>query len=215
MKRLVIVGAGGFGREALGIVLDIGGFQPIAFVDAEADRAGTMVGGVPVAGGDEALTALRAQGAQALVVAIGNPQIRRRLWGLGKELGFELPSLVHPMAYKAADVTVGEGSVFYPGSVTMAGVRIGQGVLVNAGATIGHETTVGDFVNVNPGANIAGHVTLGEGAFIGIGACVREATVVGAHAVVGAGSVVIRDVADRATVYGVPARVRARMAVSS
>jgi acetyltransferase-like isoleucine patch superfamily enzyme len=59
---------------------------------------------------------------------------------------------------------------------------------------------------VAPGARLAGNVTVGEGALVGIGSCAVPGVSIGAWSVVGAGAAVTKDVAERATVGGVPAR---------
>ena len=58
---------------------------------------------------------------------------------------------------------------------------------------------------VLPRSNLAGGVTVGIETFLGTGVSVIPYISIGDHSVVGAGSVVIRNVPDRTTTFGVPA----------
>jgi len=83
---------------------------------------------------------------------------------------------------------------------------LGRHVIVNTGATIDHDCIVGDFAHIGPGVHLAGMVKVGAGAFLGIGSVVLPGLAIGEWSMVGAGAVVIRDVPDRVTAYGVPAK---------
>ena len=63
-----------------------------------------------------------------------------------------------------------------------------------------------DHAHIAPGAVLSGGVRVGAGAHIGVGATVRQGISIGEEAIVGAGAVVVRDVAARTTVAGVPAK---------
>ena len=65
---------------------------------------------------------------------------------------------------------------------------------------------IGDFCNINPGTHLAGKITIGDYTLIGIGASIKEEITIGSNAIIGAGSVVINDVPNDTTVYGVPAK---------
>lgn len=213
MKKIAIIGAGGFGREVLGIIRDIGSLRPVGFLDNNSHLIGKTIDGCTVLGNDYMLRDLVSQGIDSVFIALSDGRIRKRLYSMCTEIGLYLPNLVHPMAYVSSETHIGHGNVFYPGCVVMPGCQIGNCVLVNAGATIGHDSKIGDFCNINPGANVAGRVTLQEGVFVGIGACLRENVTVSEYAIIGAGSVVVTDVPGNTTFYGVPARERSKLTV--
>ncbi|MGI8424327.1 MAG: DapH/DapD/GlmU-related protein, partial [Chloroflexota bacterium] len=121
------------------------------------------------------------------------------------------------------DVTVGPFAHLRPGARCGRGVEVGTGSEIKAstlgaGSKMHHFGYLGDAelgVNVNVGAgtvtcNFDGerkHATrIGDGAFVGSGTLLVAPVSVGTRALTGAGSVVTKDVANGATVAGVPAR---------
>ena len=161
--------------------------------------------GCPVVGSLEQLSKL-ADATCEVVVAVGDSRTRLSLCEDIEERGIALASVVHPSAVVSPTVTIGAGTVALAGAIVNARSVIGRGCIVNTGATIDHDCSIADGVHVSPGANLAGNVSVGECAWIGIGSAVRDGIVIGSDVVVGAGSAVVSDIADEATVAGVPAR---------
>ena len=182
--RLVIVGAGGHGREALAIARavnrDRDRWHVIGLVD---DGAPDNL--VPV---DDA----NLLGTTDFLIDHGDaaPAI----------------ALVDPSAWLGDDVDLAEGVIVHPGAICTTNVRVGLHSHVNCGVIVSHDCRIGDFVSLSPGVKLNGAVTVGDGAFLGTGAIVLPGRSIGQDAVVGAGAVVIDDVAPGATVVGVPAR---------
>lgn len=215
VERIIIIGAGGFGREVLAIIRDAGKLAPAGFLDADPQRRGAMIDGCAVLGRDDMLTDLKTDGVTAVFVAVADPRLRKDLFATCRKVGLNLPGIVHPKAYLADTTVLGEGSILYPAAVVMPGCRLGDGVLINAGATVGHDCRIGSFCNLNPGVHVGGRVVLQEGAFIGLGASLRERITVGEYATIGAGSVVLNDVGSHAICFGVPARERTAVTTKS
>lgn len=207
-KRIVIAGAGGFGREVLGL-LDRDQFTPVGFVDPDPRRNVDLP--LPILGNDEFLREIRERGmASCVCVAIGNPARRKAVFRFAEECGMEIPPVVHHSAVIFSSSVLSAGVIVFPLAVITANCRIGRGVLINTGATIAHDDEIGDFANIGPGAHLAGYVKIGSEAIVGIGATFREHVSVGDRAVVGAGSLVLDDIEAGLTAFGIPAKPRAR-----
>ncbi len=145
-------------------------------------------------------------------VAIGGMRGRDRLELLDRlaDFGYEPVTVLHPRAFVAAGAKLGRGCQILALGAVCAGATLGDAVIINTAASIDHDCVIGHGVHVAPGATLAGEVTVGDFAFIGTGATVLPHLRIGVGAVVGAGAVVTRNVADGATVFGNPARPRAR-----
>lgn len=209
-RPLLIVGAGGFGREAAEAVFALNDQRPtfelLGYLDDGAEVAGTEVDGVPVLGPIRSVD--RWPEAQ-LLVSTGHPgnyfsrkRIVERL-GLPRE---RYATLIHPLASVGRSVEVGAGTVVLAGAVATASVRIGAHVAVMPGAVLTHDNVVGDYATFGSGARLAGRVTVAQGAYVGSGALVRQSLTVGAWALVGMGAVVLEDVPSAEVWAGVPAR---------
>lgn len=204
---LVIVGAGGFGREVLQLVLDINAVAPtfdlLGFLDdAVIDAALRERLGAPVLGSSARLADLQA----AIVIAVGSSAPRRRLDQVALAAGRRAVSLVHPSATVGRNVTTDEGTVIAAGSRVTANVTIGRHAHINVNCSIGHDVVVEDYVSVYPGVHVGGGCTIGRGATLGMGSVVLPDVRIGRGAVVGAGAIVARDVAPDTTVVGPVAR---------
>lgn len=205
--RLVIVGAGGFGRECLDIIdalnavgarIEFAGFTDDGGGDAEllSRRGAVCVGPV----------ARTADHADRYVIGIGSPSARARIDQLVSKSGLAAPVLVHPQATLGSACRVAPGTILNAGARVTTNISLGRHVQIHCNATIGHDSVLDDYVSVFPGATISGNVHLAERVTVGTGANVIPGVSVGAGATIGAGAVVIDDVEPNATVVGVPAR---------
>lgn len=210
---LVIVGAGGFGRE----VLDVA--RAVERHGDEGDRGLTVRGFVDDGPVDTAgfgrIDAAHLGGTNALkehadcrfIVAVGAPDVRQRLVVACLDAGLTpAGALIHPEASIGADAEIGDGSVVCAGVRITTNVRIGKHVHLNLNATVGHDAVLEDYVAVNPLAAISGGVRLCRGSVVGTTACVNQGLTVGAQSMVGSGAAVIGDVPAGVTFVGVPAR---------
>lgn len=209
MERVLIVGAGGHAQVVADILLKMAAvgqpIQPIGYIDDNPAVEGLSFLGLPVIG----TIAERARiSHDALIIAIGDNQIRRRL---AQELiahGTRLASAIHPTAIIAGGVTIGPGATICARVVINPGATVGANVIVNTAGTIDHHNRIGDHVHIAPGVCTGGDVVIDEGAFVGIGATVMPQRRVGAWSVVGAGSLVQRDIPPGVVAFGVPAQIR-------
>lgn len=210
MRDLVIVGAGGFARETAAAALAVNEVRPTwrlrGFLDDDPALHSIERSGLPVIGGTEVLTRIRAT---AVVVSVGNPRNYASRERIVQRL--DLPperyaTIIHPAAEIGAGSTVGPGSVVLAGAVLTADAGVGAHVAVMPQAVLTHDDEVGDFVTIASGVRLGGGVALARGAYIGAGALVREGVTVGARSLVGMGSVVLHDIPPDQVWAGNPAR---------
>lgn len=210
---LVIVGAGGFGRETLDVVEAIN--------LAAATPRFTVLGILDAAPSEKNLSLLSARGVKWLgtesdwitagasaryLLGIGDPAVRQRVDEHFREAGHRAATAVHPSAMIGSQVTMGAGTVICGGVHVSTNVSLGRHVHLNPNATVGHDSKLDNFVSVNPAATISGDVSIGSGALIGAGAVILQGLRIGPSAIVGASACVVRNVAAGSTVKGVPAR---------
>lgn len=186
-------------------------FEVVGLLDANPERWGSQLRGVPILGDEALLPDLIAQGkVDAAYVGIGgvpSNQVRRTVFERLRASGVPLVTLQHARAVVACDAQVGEGCIIMAGALVNPAACLGTFVLVNTGAIVEHDCVLEDYVHICPGARLGGQVTVGEGAFVGLGATVLQGVRLGARCVVGAGAVVLRDVPADTVVVGNPARV--------
>lgn len=207
--RLVIVGAGGFGREVIDIVEalnDAGAtLELLGFVDdGSVDETLLRRRGYGVVGRTADLPGLDA----AYVIAIGDGHARARIDEELTRAGCEAATLIHPSVTIGGDSRIGEGCILAAGSRVTTNVTLGRHVQLHVNAAVGHDAVLDDCASVFPGATVSGNVHLGMAVTLGTGANVLPSVKVGDGAYVGAGAVVTRDVYAGATAVGVPARQR-------
>jgi sugar O-acyltransferase (sialic acid O-acetyltransferase NeuD family) len=208
--RYVILGAGGFAREVLDVLLaaqQAGHPSQIeGFLDDDPSKWGQLLNGLPVHEGQRWLQE-RDVRAYVGVCGIGNPLARMQAVARYVGLGLRFGSAVHPRATVSRFIDMGEGTILTAGCVLTNNIRLGRHVHVNLNATIGHDCLIGDYCTTAPGVNVSGNVRLGNGVDVGTGAAIVQGLTVGDWATIGAGAVVINDVPRGATVVGVPAKV--------
>ncbi len=209
---LVVIGAGGFGREVASL-LDAAVALPGAgevppfegFVDDVAPDTDLLAAiDRPYLGRVEEVLGPRDL---SFVVAIGAPDVRARVDAAAVALGrTPPPGLAHRGAFVGRDVRLGPGAIVCAHASLTTNVEAGRHLHVNLGCVVGHDAVLGDYVTMAPLAQVLGRARVGDRVDLGAGSIVLPGVTVGAGARVGAGAVVTRDVAPGVTVAGVPAR---------
>jgi sugar O-acyltransferase (sialic acid O-acetyltransferase NeuD family) len=207
MKHLVIVGAGGYGREMYGAALECLGhgveFDVKGFLDAKPDALAGFVGYPPIIGTPDGYEIGQDD---VFITALGAIPSRRRCVAALESRGAKFVALVHKTATIGPNVTVGEGSFIAPHVSITADVSVGRHVSIFHSSSVGHDTRIEDFAHVYAQCSIGGAVTVGTGAAVYPGSVVVPRRVIGSDAVVGAGSAVFVDVDPGVTVLGNPAK---------
>ena len=209
-RPLVLLGAGGHARVLAALVRAAG--HPVLGVcdpTLATDRISRWAD-LDVLGDDSALGRLPPNRV-TLMLGIGQlprGNLRERLYALWRCRGYDFPALVHPSAWIAPGVVLGDGVQVMAGVVIQPGCAIGENSIINTRVGVDHDCRIGRDVHVAPGATLCGTVTVEDGAFISAGATVIQGLRVGARAVVGAGVTLVRDLESTTTILGAANRLR-------
>ena len=214
LKDIVIIGAGGVGRETALIIQDINKVNKewnlLGFIDDNADIKGSKVNGYEVLGN---LSFLENYNKEIYVVcAIANYKIKKTIIEkLKNNTNIKYATLVHPSTKINNTVEIGEGCIVYQNVILTANISIGNHVIISPRCGIGHDARVENYCSLLWNVSVSGNVLLKEGVLLGSASTIIQGLTVGEGSILGAGTVVIRDIADNVTAVGNPARILKKM----
>ncbi len=208
MEKIVIVGAGGFGREVKMLIDQINlkerKYEFLGFYD-DGFENGTTINNNQVLGSIEDL----ANSSQELnvVVAIGSPEIKRKIVEKLSRSSINFPSLIHPSVLIGDEfVSIGNGCIICAGTIITCNIEIKDFVILNLMCTVGHDTVINSFASFMPSVNISGEVVIHEEVYVGTGAKIINQLEIGKQTIVGAGAVVSKTLPEKCTAVGIPAK---------
>jgi len=212
MKQLVIIGAGGFGREVAEWARNCPAYRReweiAGFLDDRLDAVDRFPGiGLPVLGNT---TDYAPRSDDVFLIALGQPALRRTMRERFTAKGAEFTRLVHESCVVGRRVQLEPGVILCPGVVLTCDIHIGANCALNVSTAMGHDATMGADCQISSFCDITGYVQVGNEVMMGSRTSIIPGRKVGDKAVIGAGSVVIADVPPDVTVFGNPARLLTR-----
>ncbi len=208
LRQLVIVGAGGFGREILAWARHSRGFQTEwvikGFIDDADDPLKAHPAPAPVLG---RIADYAPSSDEVFVCGVGVPAYREKLISMLASRGGEFIQLIHQTVVFGNEVSLGSAVVLCPFSLVSSNATLEDGVAVNCYSSVDHDVRVGKWSQISCHCDLTAEVQLGTKVFLGSKVSIIPKIVIGDSAYVGAGSVVTRNVPPGAKVVGNPARI--------
>jgi sugar O-acyltransferase (sialic acid O-acetyltransferase NeuD family) len=208
MKKIAIIGAGGFGREVKVLIDDINKAKPIydiiGFFDDGIEK-GTLVNGLPVLGTIAAINKIDYN--LQLVLGVAAPAIKEKAIQIIENNHIDFPTLIHPSVIISNDeVSLGKGTIICAGNIITCNIIVKDFVTLNLSCTVGHDTIIKDFSSFMPAVNISGEVVIEKNVYVGTGVKIINQLSIGENTVVGAGAIVSKTLPANCTAVGIPAK---------
>lgn len=207
MKNLLIIGARGFGREFCNSLMlrdDYAkDFVIKGFLDDNSNALDDYPGYPPIIGPVETY---EIQENDLFTCALGDPIYRKKYVDIIKQKGGMFMSIINKKSIIHPNARIGEGVVISAFCNISANVRIGDFTTIQPFSNIGHDAVIGNYCAVESYSFMGGFSSIGDSTTLHTRATILPHIKVGNDSVVGAGSVVIRNVKDHTTVFGVPAK---------
>lgn len=205
MKDIVIIGAGGFGREVAWLIEEINMKTPtyhlLGFID-DSLEVGYELNGYKVIGNTEWLK----DKDFFVVCAVGNPITKKKIILQLKNTKIRYPILIHPSVNISSYTKIGEGSIVCAGNILTVNILIGKHVIINLDCTIGHDAVIEDYCTILPSVNVSGNVKIEECVSVGTGTQIIQGLCIGNNSIIGAGAVVTKDIPNKVVAVGAPAK---------
>lgn len=206
MKKIVIAGAGGFGRELLQWIKDINEktltWEILGFIDDNLNALDGVETDAKVVG---TIKDYVGKEDEEVALAFGSPELKRKIVSILKAKGATFATIIHPTALLSPFAHYGEGFIMFPYSKLSCNSTVGDFVTLLS-TPIGHDNVIGDYTVISGGCNIVRNVKIGQDVFLAAGVCIAQDVVIGDGAYLGLGSVILKDVKPGAKMFGNPAR---------
>lgn len=206
MYNIIIVGAGGFGREVYLWAKDSFSqdqYKIKGFLEDNPKILDNYDMDVGIIGN---LNSYEIKNKDRFLFAIGDIDTKKHIVVNLKKKGAQFLTLVHPTAIVVNTVKIGEGVIICPYCLVSDNVLLDDFVMMNTYASCGHDVKVGKYSILSPYAALNGFVTLEDEVFLGTHSAVISYKKVGYKSKISANSVVMRDVATNKIVFGVPGK---------
>ena len=171
MEKLLLVGAGGFGR----VVLEhASALYECAFLD---DGATSVVDGISVIGNINDMGKFYGE-YKLLLVTIGNNKLRERLYQEAASNGYTFPNIIHTSAYISPHAHIGQGCVILNNAVIQNNAKCGDGCILNPGVELHHDSRIGSNCLIYTNSVVRSLSSVGDRVWIGATATVPTSAIV-------------------------------------
>jgi sugar O-acyltransferase (sialic acid O-acetyltransferase NeuD family) len=207
MYKLIIVGAGGLGKEIYSQLIGDSAHDVVWRIDSFIDDAydgqvKEVINGIKLTGG---ILNHQPSDCNVYVLGVSNPHLKEGIVNILEGRGAIFVPICTKMT-KGQNVDLSDA--FYAFDVRISNnVKVGKSCYIDSQNIISHDVTLGNYCHLGPRNFIAGNVIIGDRVIIQGGACIAKGLTVGEGAEVGLGSVVLRNVPPHSLVIGNPARV--------
>ena len=185
MKKLLLVGAGGFGR----VVLEHASQEyECVFVD-DGPKLDTEINGCKVIGRISDIEKLHDE-YELLIVTIGNNKLRERIYRTAENIGYRFPNIIVPSVYISPYAKIGSGCVILNNVVIQNNAKVGNGVILNPGVEIHHDSEIGNNVLIYTNTVVRSLTKVGERAHLGSTLTISNKVVVPDDAIIDDGATV-------------------------
>lgn len=145
--NLLILGAGSHGEEVMELAQGLHLFCKISFLDDDCTKKNT----IGICGSFQKYL----KEYSAAIPAVGDANLRMRWMRELSNVGFAIPTLIHPSAVVSASASVGCGTVICARATVGTGVTVGRGCIISSGATVDRNVVLNDWSYIECGETIA------------------------------------------------------------
>ena len=210
MKKIAIIGAGGFGREVACLINAInekskewdfiGFFDDVKNIGYE-NEYGKVLGRIKDLNSyPESL---------AVVVAIAKPSAIEVIIKSITSPNIYFPNLIAPdiIFFDKNNMSLGQGNIIGFGCSISCNIHIGNFNIFNCFISVGHDTKIGNYNAVMPSTKISGNITIGDRNFFGASSVILEKLTIGNDTTIGTNSLIFRNTKDKNIYIGNPASI--------
>lgn len=141
-----------------------------------------------------------------LLIAMGEPSMRKKMAQKYEEEGFRLTTFIHPLSFISAGTVIGNGSIILPFTYVAQNTVIGENVLLHSGCKVENNCNIGNNCFISSNSFVGARVTVEDTCFIGPSASIRDGVSIGHDSIIGMGSVITKSVVENSVNYGNPAK---------
>ena len=207
MKNLYIIGARGCGREVYGLFLVCENLHKdircAGFLDDKSEALDGFEGYPPVVSSVEDFIP---KADDVFICALGAPKWVKHYTEIIERKGGKFISLISPSAYIGKNVKIGAGCVICGWSVISCDVSIGSHSYIGVFSDIGHDVIIGSHCHLGAYTFVGGRSEIGNTVTGHPRVSILPDRRIFDNAIIGAGSIVIRNVKEGQTVFGIPAK---------
>lgn len=192
-RRILLVGAGHVCDTMLD-ALAVTDWEIMGIIDN--NPALHKVGDFPVLGSESHLRGLKESCSNAIITLDyhAGPRIRSFIFNSLKQMGYNLPAIISPLAHVSRDARVGEGCVVFPYASVLEGAAIGANCLIDLNAAILENAIIGDHCVIGENAEAGAGCVLGEGVRIGASARINPGLNLKKKCVIGNNAIIREDI---------------------
>ena len=210
MSDIVVFGTGSFAELALFYFTHDSEHSVVGFTETESHLRSAEFHGLPVVPFERVKETFPPE-SYGMFVAVGYTkvnQVRARVYGQAKELGYELATYVSSKCTHWGDIDLGDNCFIFEGNNLQPYVVIGNDVIMWSGNHIGHHSSIGDHCFLTSHVVISGHVRVEPLCFFGVNATIRDDIAIASSNVIGANALIMKStkpkevyVAERTPVF--------------
>jgi len=191
--EILLIGGGGHCKSVIDVI-ELEDKYTIAGIIDKKEFIGQEVLNYKIIGCDNDLEQLFKTYKYAVVTVgqIKSNNLRVKLFNTLKNIGFNLPTIISPLAYVSKHSIVKEGTVVLHHALINADAKIGKNCIINSKALIEHDVVIEDNCHISTGAILNGGVVIKENTFFGSNSMAREYIEIKAKSIIGGGTTLLK-----------------------